>query len=155
MEIPEHMFGPLVRSGFLRLNNGTIIVTIQLNAILNARNYTKLTNELFDPNSFLCCISCCNILSLYCRIRDGTVLNALLAHSSSIETKYETRLRLEIIFVTLEAYIGVSSNNQLFISTINQKIILSPLQVHKDVFRCNPEAYGTLLIRLTSSRLKE
>ena len=113
IEFPEHMFRPLRQSGFLRLSNGTIVVTI------NSMTFsTKLTNELFDPNN------------LSCRI--GTLLRALPAQNSSIETKYETRS--EIIFVTLEACIGVSSNNQITISTINQKIILSPSQVLKDVF---------------------
>lgn len=124
MEFFEHIFRPLMRSGFLRLSSDTVIVAIQFNAILNATNYTKLTNELFDLNSFLCFISRCNILNLCCRIRDGTLFRAQLT-TLSLRQKMKSELRSKIIFVTLEACIGVSSNNQVIISPINQKIVLS------------------------------
>ena len=50
MEAPKYMFGSLMRSGFLSLHNSSIVFTIELNWVYNARDNPEFSNKVLDPN---------------------------------------------------------------------------------------------------------
>src|SRR4051812_34302465 len=64
----EYVFRSLVRSRLLSLRNGSVVVTIEVHWVYNARDYAKLSDEILDSNSLFCHIGCCNKLSLCYRI---------------------------------------------------------------------------------------
>src|SRR3954465_8987591 len=74
MEASEYVFGSLVRSRLLSLCNGSIVITIEIHWVHNARDNSKFGNELFDPNGLLRRIGCSNILSLCRRIGNCVLL---------------------------------------------------------------------------------
>src|SRR3954464_2587669 len=80
----EHVFRSLARSRLLSLRDGSIVVTVEIHRVRNARDNPKFSNELLDPNSLLCCIRCSNILSFCCRIGKCLLLRTLPTHSSTI-----------------------------------------------------------------------
>ena len=79
----------------------------------------------FLPNNFRCSINCYNVHNFYCRICNSA---SFPAYFSFIEINHETRIRSKVIFLALEARIHVTYNNQLILSTISQRIILSSSQ---------------------------
>ncbi|KAK8670845.1 hypothetical protein V6N13_037459 [Hibiscus sabdariffa] len=53
MEAPKNVFGSLMRSGFLCLRNGSIVVTVELHSIRYAwHNPSSVTNFLIQTTSF-------------------------------------------------------------------------------------------------------
>src|SRR3954471_12783033 len=47
----EYVFGSLMRSRLLSLRDGSIVVTIEIHWVRNARDNPKFSNELLDPNT--------------------------------------------------------------------------------------------------------
>jgi len=66
------------------------------------------------------------------------LLGAFPAHRSTIKAKYKSRLRFEVILVSLEASVGVTTYNELLLTSIDKKLILSSSKVFKDILSCNP-----------------
>src|SRR3954465_14124436 len=73
----EYVFGSLVRSRLLSLRDGSIVVTIEIHQVRNARDNPKFSNELLDPNGLLCRIRYSNILSFCFRIGNCLLLRTL------------------------------------------------------------------------------
>src|SRR3954470_11892587 len=80
----EYVFRPLVRSRLLSLRDGSIVFTIEIHRVRNARDNPKFSNELLDPNGLFCHIRCSNILSFCCRIGNSLLLRTLTVYSSTI-----------------------------------------------------------------------
>src|SRR5262249_29044132 len=83
MVAPEYMFGSLMRPRFLSLCNCSIVITIQRYWINNARNHTKFSDELLDPNRFLCSFRSCNVLGFYGRVCYSILFRAFPADCST------------------------------------------------------------------------
>lgn len=104
---------------FFCLSCGTIVVTVEIHRIIDAKDHPKFDDELFDPHSFLCSFGSCDVLYLCrCRISNSALLGTFPTHYSSIQTKDKSRLRFEIIFVCLKTCIGVTFYNELVFLTI-------------------------------------
>src|SRR4051812_10723044 len=58
----EYVSRSLVRSRLLSLRDGSIVVTIKIHWVRNARDNPKFSNELLDPNGLLYRIRYSNIL---------------------------------------------------------------------------------------------
>lgn len=89
MEASKYVFGSLVRFRFLSLHDRSIVVTIEVNQVHNAKNDAKFTNELSDPNSFLSCTWGSYILNLYSRIDNYLLLWTLPTHNIAIQEKHK------------------------------------------------------------------
>src|SRR3954471_10681060 len=100
------------------------------------------TTPIFVMNSFIHIASCeASEAAMYSdSIEDlaTTLCFALLctppANCCTIQSKYVSRLRFRIIRIGVPTGIGVTINNELFITSIRKNHILSSSQVLKDVF---------------------
>ncbi|PKI34367.1 hypothetical protein CRG98_045242 [Punica granatum] len=88
MDAPEYMFGSLVRPGFFSLRNGSIVITIEIHWVYDARNHNKFCHELLDPNGLFCSVRGSNILSLCGRVDYCLLFGTLPTHSTSIQAEH-------------------------------------------------------------------
>lgn len=86
----EYMFGPLIRPCFVCLSNGSIVVVVEFNWLGNARNHSKFYDEFLDPNSFFNYFRENNVLELYSRINNYTLLGVFPAKCTTIQTKHRS-----------------------------------------------------------------
>src|SRR5215216_329717 len=100
-----------------------------------------------DMNSFICCFRSSNVLCFTRRSRHDALLGTAPTDSSTIQYKYVSGLRLRVIRISVKACIDITIYDELFVTSINEKHILSPFQVFQDVLdRCPVLHSGITLV---------
>ena len=80
----------LMRFRFLSLRDYSIVITIEVNWVCDARNDTNINNELPNPNIFLSCTKGIYILSLCSRIGDCPLLGTVPTYNVVIQAKHKS-----------------------------------------------------------------
>ena len=125
VKLPEYMPCALMWPGFFSQDECTLVVTEDFYSILNARNNTKIPDELLHPRSFFCSLVDCNILSLRCRICYGALLGASPRNCSTVQQEHESRLPARIISIGLETSSSVTLYTEFLRTSINQEHFFS------------------------------
>src|SRR3954469_22059971 len=137
IEASFDVLGSLVKSGFLCQGNCTRIVTKDFDWTRCTRYDTLIGYELLHPDSFICCFRSSYVLRFTRRSCHDALLGTAPTDSSTIQYKCVPGLRLRVIRISVKACIDVTIYNELFVTSINEKHILSPFQVFQDVLdRC-------------------
>src|SRR5215216_4699170 len=149
IEASFDVFGSLVKSGFLRQGNCTSIVTKDFHWTRCTRYCTLIGYELLHPDSFICCFRCSYVLRFTHRSRNDALFGTARTYSSTIQYKYVSGLRLRVIRIGVKVCIDVTIYDKLFVTSINEKHILSPFRVFQDVLdRCLVLHSGITLVPL-------
>jgi hypothetical protein len=82
-----NVYSPLARPMILCIGDGSLVVTVELHEVYNARNNNKLIDELPYLDSYFACLASSHILSLHSGV-SRTVLFGTLPTDSSIEHVY-------------------------------------------------------------------
>src|SRR6266536_1439660 len=137
IEASLDVFGSLVKSGFLCQGNSSSIITKDFHWTRCTRYDTWIGYELLHPDSFICCFRSSYVLLFTRRSRHDALLGTAPTDSSTIQKIYISGLRLRVIQISVKACIDITVYNELFVTPINEKHILSPFQVFQDVLeRC-------------------
>ena len=69
-----------------------------------------------------------HVLRFTCRISYDALLGTAPAYHTPIKNKYVSGLRLRVVWICVKACIDVTLYDELFITSITEKIFLSPLR---------------------------
>jgi len=119
VKLLQHMFVLLVIPRLFSVRNRPIVVTMYIQWARRIWKHTKFNEEPPHRNTFLRRFRSCNVLSLCCRIGHYHLLGTFLAYCTTIYREHKTWLWLWIIYVSLEANIGVTIYNELLLTSIN------------------------------------
>ena len=92
----------------------------------DALGITPRSDKLLHPDSFMRCFRSNYVLRFTCRSRHGALLGTAPTDISTIQYKYVSGLWLRVIWINVKACIDVTIYDELFVTSINVKHILSP-----------------------------
>src|SRR3954470_4193709 len=121
MKSAVDVLGLWMISWFLSQCYGASVVAQYLQWVPGTWNHTKLSDEVPDPNSFTWRFCSSHVFRFYCRSRDHALLEASLAHSSSIQNINVSCLRFIIIRVGVETSVDVTFYDELLITSIHDR----------------------------------
>src|SRR3954465_9974511 len=87
---------------------------------------TLIGYELLHPDSFICCFRSSYVLRFTCRSRYDALFRTAPTDSSTVQCKHVSGLRFRIVRISVKACINVTVYDELFVTSIYEKLILSP-----------------------------